>query len=33
MFEIIFSLNDECAYDLIEDYNKEWGRFIEIVTE
>lgn len=33
MFEILFSMDDECAYDLIEDYNKEWGRFIEIITE
>ena len=32
MFEILFSLDDECAYDLIEDYYKEWGRFIEIIT-
>lgn len=33
MFDILFSSDDECAYDLIEDYNKEWGRFIEIITE
>ena len=32
MFDILFSSDDECAYDLIEDYNKEWGRFIEIET-
>jgi hypothetical protein len=33
MFEILFDLNDDCAYDLIEDYNKEWGKYIEIITE
>jgi hypothetical protein len=33
MFEIIFSMNDECAYDLIEDYYKEWGYLIEIISE
>ena len=33
MFDILFSMDDDCAYDLIEDYNKEWGRFIEIITE
>ena len=31
MFEILFSMDDECAYDLIEDYYKEWGYLIEIV--
>lgn len=33
MFDILFSMNDEIAYDLIEDYNKEWGKYIEIITE
>jgi len=33
MFEILFSMDDEVAYDLIEDYNEEWGKYIEIITE
>ena len=33
MFDILFSNDDECAYDLIGDYNDEWGKYIEIVTE
>ena len=33
MFEIIFSMDDECAYDLIEDYYEEWGKYIEVITE
>ena len=33
MFDILFSMDDECAYDLIEDYNEEWGKFIEVITE
>jgi len=33
MFDILFSMDDETAYDLIEDYNEEWGKYIEIVTE
>ena len=32
MFDILFSTDDETAYDLIEDYNKEWRRFIEIIN-
>ena len=32
MFDILFSMDDECAYDLIEDYNEEWGKFIVIET-
>ena len=32
MFDILFSMNDEIAYDLIEDYNKEWGKYIEIIN-
>jgi len=32
MFEILFSMDDECAYDLIEDYNEEWGKYIEIIN-
>ena len=33
MFEILFSMDDETAYELIEDYNEEWGKYIEIITE
>tara|TARA_B100000674_G_scaffold61734_1_gene42914 strand:- start:1397 stop:1714 length:318 start_codon:yes stop_codon:yes gene_type:complete len=32
MFEILFSNDDTCAYDLIEDYYDEWGKYIEIET-
>lgn len=32
MFEILFSMEDEMAYDLIEDYYEEWGKYIEIET-
>jgi len=32
MLEILFSMDDECAYDLIEDYNEEWGKYIEIIN-
>ena len=32
MFDILFSMDDECAYDLIEDYNEEWGKYIVIET-
>jgi len=32
MFEILFSMDDETAYDLIEDYNEEWGKYIEIIN-
>ena len=33
MFEILFSMDDKTAYDLIEDYNEDWGKYIEIITE
>lgn len=33
MFDILFSMDDETAYDLIESYNDEWGNHIEIITE
>jgi hypothetical protein len=33
MFEILFSMDDETAYELIESYNEEWGKYIEIITE
>jgi len=33
MFEILFSMDDETAYELIEGYNNEWGKYIEIITE
>ena len=33
MFEILFSMDDETAYELIEDYNEDWGKYIEIITE
>jgi|SRR5210317_241481 len=33
MFEILFSMDDETTYDLIESYNDEWGNHIEIITE
>ena len=33
MFDILFSMDDECAYDLIEDYYEEWGKYIEVITE
>ena len=33
MFDILFSMDDETAYDLIEDYYEEWGKYIEIITE
>ena len=33
MFDILFSNDDECAYDLIGDYFNEWGKYIEIITE
>ena len=33
MFDILFSTDDECAYDLIGDYYNEWGKYIEIITE
>ena len=32
MFDILFSMNDEIDYDLIEDYNKEWVKYIEIIN-
>ena len=32
MFDILFSMDDDCAYDLIEDYNEEWGKYIEIIN-
>ena len=32
MFEILFNLDDTCAYDLIEDYYNEWGKYIVIET-
>ena len=32
MFEILFSMDDETAYDLIEDYYEEWGKYIEIIN-
>jgi hypothetical protein len=33
MFDILFSMDDKTAYDLIEDYNEDWGKYIEIITE
>ena len=33
MFEVLFSKDDTCAYDLIEDYYEEWGKYIEVITE
>ena len=32
MFDILFSMDDDCAYDLIEDYNEEWGKYIEVIN-
>ena len=32
MFDILFSMDDETAYDLIEDYNEEWGKYIEVIN-
>lgn len=31
MFDVLFSMDNDCANDLIEDYYKEWGKFIEII--
>jgi len=33
MFDILFSMDDETVYDLVEDYYEEWGKYIEIITE
>ena len=32
MFDILFSMNDETAYDLIEDYYEDWGKYIEVIN-
>ena len=32
MLEMIFSDDDETVYDLVEDYNEEWGKYIEIIN-
>ena len=32
MFEILFSMDDDCAYYFIDDYYEEWGNYIEIET-
>lgn len=33
MFDILFSMDDDTAYQMIEDNYKEWGYIIEIVSE
>ena len=32
MFEILFSMDDESVYYLVENYYEEWGKYIEIIN-